>query len=168
MIIRMEWPLAIDKWMDRPLANNPPFLFCFLHFYKKYIFHFQIFSTFSFPNFQFPGKIYFILQIFSSFSFPIFFSSEKLYFSSAKITFLTWGKCFNITNWRKAYSGEQLFFSEENVPHELRLSEFAQNCKSPPFFYCLNFEKADCSILALSVSRLVGRLASPLIFFFNY
>ena len=35
------------------------------------------------------------------------------------------------------------------------------------FFYCLNFEKADCSIFALSVGRSVGRLASPL-FFFQY
>ena len=30
------------------------------------------------------------------------------------------------------------------------------NCKSLPFFYFLTFEKADCSIFALSVSRLVG------------
>ena len=33
-------------------------------------------------------------------------------------------------------------------------------CKSRPFFVCLNFEKADCPIFALSV----GRLASPLFF----
>ena len=30
------------------------------------------------------------------------------------------------------------------------------NCKSLPFFYFLTFEKADCSIFALSVGWLAG------------
>ena len=44
-------------------------------------------------------------------------------------------------------------------------------CKSLPFFYCLNFEKADCSIFTLLVGwlvgRLVGRLVDVTINFFN-
>ena len=37
-----------------------------------------------------------------------------------------------------------------------RIRSLLNHCKSLPFFYCLNFEKADCSIFALSVGRPVG------------
>ena len=40
-------------------------------------------------------------------------------------------------------------------------------CKSLPFFYCLNFEKADCSIFALLVGRSVGWSVDVTINFFN-
>ena len=40
-------------------------------------------------------------------------------------------------------------------------------CKSLPFFYCLNFEKADCSIFTLLVGWSVGWLVDVTINFFN-
>ena len=64
--------------------------------------------------------------------------------TSIKARFLNWYivEEFNLSNctgvrWRKGFN--------------------MSNCKSPPFFYCLTFEKADCSIFARLVGWMVGR-----------
>ena len=51
---------------------------------------------------------------------------------------IQWSKCMNLKQ-------------PELSTHE------KENCKSLPFFYFITFEKADCSIFALLVGRLVGR-----------